>query len=208
MTISKTRIFNMALNELGVSAPITNAEAQDDNRAIILRNFYETARDEVLKAFDWNFADSYRILTPSTEKCLDPNYKYIYDYPNDCINAREVFEQVENAEHTFEPTGIVLKKQFKISSNSIGQKVILANVSPAILRYTKKIEKENFFDPEFSSTLSLYLAALTGKAITGSNDKANEALNKYWNKQKLGIVANATEGQEVDEDNSTYLDVR
>lgn len=208
MAISKTIIFNMALNELGVSAPIANAEAQDDNRAIILRNFYETARDEVLKAFDWNFADRYRLLTPSLDECLDPNYQYVYDYPNDCINAREVFEKVENDEHNIHPTGIVLKKQFKISSNAIGQKVILANVNPAILRYTRKVEKESFFDPEFASTLSLYLAGLTGKAITGSSDKANEALKKYWDKQKLGIVANAAEGQEVDEDNSTYLDVR
>ena len=38
MAISKTRIFNMALNELGISAPIANADAQDDTRAIILNN--------------------------------------------------------------------------------------------------------------------------------------------------------------------------
>lgn len=208
MTVSKTRIFNMALNELGVSAPIANADAQNDNRAIILRNFYEIARDEVLKAFDWNFAEKYRILTPTTDECLDPRFRYIYDYPNDCLCAREVFEKSEIAEFKTIPSGIGLKKQFKLSSNEDGQKVILANVSPAILRYTRKVEKETYFDAEYTATLSLYLAGLTGKAITGSQEKADAALKKYWDKQRLGTIANAAEGQEVDEDNSTFLDVR
>ena len=214
MTISKTRIFNMALNELGVSAPVQNADAQDDNRAIILRNFYEIARNEVLKAFDWNFAEKYRVLTPTTDECLDPRFRYVYDYPNDCLCAREVFEKIENVQNdevissNKTPSGIGLKKKFKPSSNEDGQKVILANVQPAILRYTRKVEKETFFDDEYSIALALYLAGLTGKAITGSQEKADAALKKYEIKTKLGTVANAAEGQEVDEDNSTYLDIR
>lgn len=198
MTISKTRIFNMALNELGVSAPISNADAQDDTRAIILRNFYETARDEVLKGFDWNFAEKYRILTPTTDECLDPRYKYVYDCPNDCINAREVFQH----------GGDGTKKKFKPSSNALGQKILLTNISPVVLRYTRRVEQENFFDPEFAAALALYLAGITGKAITGSQQKADGALKKYWDKVRLGHISNASEGQEADEDKSTYLDVR
>lgn len=197
-TISKTRIFNMALNELGVSAPIANADAQDDTRAIIMRNFYETARDEVLKSFDWNFAEKYRVLTPTTDECLNPNYSYVYDYPNDCVNAREVFEK----------GGDGAKKKFKPSANSQGQKVLLTNFAPVVLRYTRRVEQENFFDEEFANALAMYLAGLTGKAITGSQEKANDALKKYWDKVRLGQLSNASEGQEVDADDSTYLDAR
>lgn len=188
----------MALNELGVTAPIANADAQDDTRAIILRNFYETARDEVLKGFDWNFSENYRVITPTTDKCLDPRFIYVYDCPNDCINAREVFE--------YEGDGT--KKKFKLSSNSLGQKIILTNVSPAILRYTRRVEQENFLDAEFAAALALYLAGAAGKSITGSQQKADDALKKYWDKVRLGHIANASEGQEVDEDKSTYLDAR
>lgn len=208
MATSKTKIFNMALNELGVSAPIANADAQDDSRAIILRNFYETARDEVLKAYDWNFAERYRVLTPTMDECLDPRFTCVYDYPNDCVCAREVFEKFETEQIKTPPTGVGLKKKFKLSSNEDGLKIILTNVSPAVLRYTRKVEKETFFDPEFTSALSLYLAGLTGKAITGSQEKADAALKKYVSKIKLGTISNAAEGQDVDEDNSTYLDVR
>ena len=198
MTISKTRIFNMALNELGVSAPINNADAQDDTRAVILRNFYENARDEVLKAFDWNFAEKYRILTPVADECLDPRFQYVYDCPNDCLSAREVFEREGNGE----------RKKFKLSSNEAGQKIILTSISPLVLRYTRRVEQETFFTPEFAAALALYLASQAGTAITGSDGKANDALKKYWDKVRLGHISNASEGQEVDEDKRTYLDER
>lgn len=198
MAISKTKIFNMALNELGVSAPIANADAQDDTRAIILRNFYEVSRDEVLKAFDWNFAERYRVLTPTADECYDPRFQYVYDYPNDCLNAREVFEQ----------GGKGNRLKFKPSSNAIGRKVIFATASPIVLRYTRRVENETFFDAEYAAALALYLAGQTGKTITGSQQKADDALKKYWDKVRLGRIANASEGQEFDEDNTTYIDAR
>lgn len=188
----------MALNELGVSAPIANADAQDDTRAIILNNFYQSARDEVLKAFDWNFAEKFRVLTPTNEECLDPRYKFVYDYPNDCISAREIFEQ----------GGQGTKLKFKPSANSNGQKVLLTNVKPVVLRYTRRVEQESFFDCEFANTLALYLASLTGKAITGSQQKADEAYKRYWDKFRFSKISNVTEGQEIDADNTTYLDAR
>ena len=198
MTISKTTIFNMALNELGVSAPIENANMQGDNRAIVLNNFYEVARDEVLKAFDWNFAEKYRVLTPRKDECLDPRYQYVYDFPNDCLSAREVY--------VYE--GDKKKKKFRISANEAGDKVILVEHDKIILRYTRKVEKENFFDSEFTMSLALYLAALAGNTITGSEQKALNALRKYNERVKMGQVTNASEGQEKDEDDSTYLDAR
>jgi hypothetical protein len=198
MTISKTTIFNMALNELGVSAPISNADAQDDSRAIILNNFYKIARDEVLKAFDWNFAEKYRVLTKTKDACLDPRFNYVYDCPADCLSAREVYLV----------NGDGKKKKFRLSANEQGKKVILTEHEEVILRYTRKIEKEVYFDAEYAMSLALYLAALTGNTITGSEQKALNALRKYNERVKLGQVTNATEGQEKDEDDSTYLDAR
>lgn len=198
MAISKTRIFNMALHELGVSAPISNADTQDDTRAIILRNFYDNARDEVLKAFDWNFAEKFRNLTPTTDECLDPRFQYVYDLPNDCLCAREVY--IKNGDGK--------KKKFKISANEDGLKVILTNHKGIILKYTRRITNEAFFDAEFANALALYLASLAGQTITGSAEKVNNALKKYYDKIRLAQISNAQEGQEVDSDDTTYLDAR
>ena len=199
MAIStKTRIFNMALHELGISSPIVNSEQQNDTRAVILNNYYEAAKDEVLKAYDWNFAEKYRVLTPVEEEILHPKYMYAYDYPNDCLNARSLYSQC----------GDTLTKEFKISASEKGSKIILANISPAVLRYTRRVDNETLFDSEFSTALAMYLAGLTGQALTGSQQKAVDALKKYWDKMRLAHIINVSEGQEIDDNDKTYLDER
>lgn len=198
MATSKTKIFNMALNDLGVAAPILNADSKDDTRAAIMRNFYETSRDEVLKAYDWNFAENYTALEASETLSLDPKYQFIFDYPEDCICARDVFMQGGNGD----------RLKFKPSSCPNGKKIILANVPQIVLRYTRRVEDEKKFDSEYTATLALYLAAQTGQAITGSQQKADDSLKRYWDKLRLSKIVNASESLEVDEDNSTYLDAR
>ena len=195
---NKTNIFNMALNELGISAPIENASVNTDNKALILNNFYENAKDEVLKAFDWNFAEKFKVLTLTTEECIDPRYTYCFDYPQDCLCARDVFEK----------DGGKFKKGFKLSAGESGAKTILTNVNPCVLRYTRKVSTESYFTPEFCSALALYLAGLAGKALTGSEQKADAALKKYWDRVRLSKISNAQEGEEIDEDKRTYLDYR
>ena len=77
-----------------------------------------------------------------------------------------------------------------------------------VLRYTRRVEDEKKFDSEYTATLALYLAAQTGQAITGSQQKADDSLKRYWDKLRLSKIVNASESLEVDEDNSTYLDAR
>ena len=188
----------MALHELGISAPVAGTGSEYESRAVILNNYYETARDEVLKANDWNFAQKYRVLTPSNRQNLHPKFMYMFDYPNDCLNARELYDH----------DGDDLKKEFQVSADDICNKVIYCNVENALLKYTRRITDEQFFDAEFSNALALYLAALTGQALTGSQQKADDALKKYWDKVRLARISNTSEGQELDEDNTTYLDAR
>ena len=197
MAYSKVGIFNMALHHLSVTAPISVNSMDKDSKAIILNNFYETARDEVLKAFDWGFASAYKDLTLSTEKSPNPKYPFVYDCPNDCITARAIIDTVKGDERKFEPY-----------INSNGDKSYLAEVECARLRYTKRVEKEVLFEPEFALTLSYYLAALAGETITGQQKKADACLQKYEWKLNKAKQLNAQEGAAEDEDNSEYYDVR
>lgn len=197
MAYSKVGIFNMALHHLSITAPISVNSMDKDSKAIILNNFYETARDEVLKAFDWGFASAYKDLTLSTEKSPNPKYPFVYDCPNDCITARAIIDIVKGDERKFEPY-----------INSNGDKSYLAEVECARLRYTKRVEKEVLFEPEFALTLSYYLAALAGETITGQQKKADACLQKYEWKLNKAKQLNAQEGAAEDEDNSEYYDVR
>lgn len=197
MAYSKVGIFNMALNHLGITAPISTNSIDKDTRAIILNNFYETARDEVLKAFDWGFANSYKDLTLSTDISPNPKYPFVYDCPNDCISARAIIDTIKGEEKKFEPY-----------SNSLGEKSLLADIECARLRYTRRVDKEVMFEPEFAMALTYYLAALAGETITGTQKRADSCMQKYEWKLSKAKRLNAQEGAADDEDNTQYYDMR
>lgn len=176
--------------------PLENANSTD-NRAILLNNYYELARDYVLKDFDWNFASTFKELALCENPISQYQYKYCYNYPNDCICARDIFQK-----NTF-----VLNK-YSISSLSTGQKVILCDVENAVLRYTRRVEKEIYFSCEFAMALAYYLASLTSNVLVGSIQKGEIAYEKYNQLIKRAKVLNAQEGIETLDDELTYLDSR
>ncbi len=194
--MSKAQIFNIALNVLGVSIPLENPNSTD-NRAILLNNYYELARDYVLKDFDWNFASTFKELSLSEIQSEITNYKYTYDYPNDCICARDVFQKGDYAQ-----------QEFSISSSKDGNTVILTNVENPILRYTRRVEKEIYFSCEFSMALAYYLASLTSSVIVGSIQKGELAWQKYTKILSHAKVLNAYESSNMLYKDDTYLDSR
>jgi len=196
MTQSRAKLFNITLNILGVSTPLENANSTD-NRAILLNNYYELARDYVLKDYDWNFASVYRRLALSPSENENLKFKYCYDYPNDCICARDIYDDETNE-----------TQKFEVSSLDSGQKVILCDCENAILRYTKRIDKEVFFGCEFSIALAYYLASLTAGVITGSIQKGELAYEKYKVLIKRAKLLNAQEGTDTVYDDDTYLEAR
>lgn len=196
MTISKAQIFNITLNTLGVSTPLENADSSD-NRAILLNNYYELARDYVLKDYDWNFASAFRALSLCETQDYLMNYKYCYDYPNDCVCARDVFEKDS-----------FVRQKFSVSCLQDGTRIILSDVDNAILRYTRRVEKEVYFSCEFAMALAYYLASLSAGVIVGSSQKGEIAWDKYTKILRHAKVLNAYEGGENLYDDKTYLDSR
>lgn len=196
MSYSKTQIYNLALNALGITAPIAHTN-QDDPRAIILSNSYEIARDTVLEDFDWGFAENYEDLPFTTTKSMNPRYKFQFDYPSDCIEARAVIDIHEGKE-----------KKFKRSAGADGQKVILTNTNPCRLRYTCRVNKENYFSAGFIGALAQYLGGLCGEALTGSKQKATDCFNRYTFMINKAQVNSASEGAQEDEDDTTFIDSR
>ena len=194
--MSKVQIYNIALNILGVSNPIENAQS-DDNRVILLNNYYNLARDYVLKDFDWNFASTFKKLSLLNNENKLNKYEYCYNYPNDCICARDLFEE-----------GNYTLQKYEIGTDENNKKVIFCNCNSAILRFTRRIELENLFTSEFSMALAYYLASLTSNVITGSLQKGEIAYDKYLQILKRAKVINAQEGAETLYEDTTYLDTR
>ena len=196
MNYTKAKIFNMTLKNLRVSVSIQNSN-QTDKNTLILNEFYDVAREQVLKDFDWNFANSYRELSLTGNIPQNPKFLYEYDYPNDCIFAREIIPYVSS--------DLV---EFEVASNSTGQKVINTNQTPAILRYTKSIDNETFFSTEFVMALSWYLSFLAAAAITGNRTIQSDCMNVYTHILAKSKTINASEGYIKNDNGCSWLDVR
>lgn len=196
MTISKAQIFNIALNILGVSTPLENPNSVD-NRAILLNNYYELARDYVLKDFDWNFASAFKELSLCEEQLKMSGFKFTFNYPNDCLFARELFLK-DN----------YFCEKFSVATLSNGNSVILTDVEVPVLRYTRRVEKEVFFTSEFAMALAHYLASLTANVIAGSVQKGENAWQKYIKILKHARVINAYESKEINYDVDEFLNAR
>lgn len=196
MNYTKAKIFNITLKNLRVSVSIQNTN-QTDKNTIVLNEFYDSAREQVLKDFDWNFANSYRELALTGNIPQNPKFLYEYDYPNDCMFAREIIPYYNR--------DIV---EFEVAANTTGQKVINTNITPAVLRYTKSVENEIFFSTEFVMALCWYLAFLSAPAITGNRSIQSDCLNVYTNMLAKAKALNASEGYIKNDDSCSWLEAR
>ncbi len=196
MNYTKSKIFNITLKNLRVSVGIQNSN-QSDKNTVILNEFYDSAKEQVLKDFDWNFANSYRELALTGNIPQNPKFLYEYDYPNDCLFAREIIPYVNKE--------VV---EFEVASNVTGQKVINTNITPAVLRYTKSVDNETFFSTEFVMALCWYLAFLAAPAITGNRSIQSDCLSVYTSILAKAKTINASEGYLKNDDSCSWLDIR
>lgn len=196
MNYTKAKLFNIALKNLRVSVSIQNAN-QTDKNTVILNEFYDSAKEQVLKDFDWNFANSYRELALTGNIPANPKFLYEYDYPNDCIFARELISYIDDK--------IV---EFEVAANKTGQKVINTNLTPAILRYTRQVDNEILYSTEFAMALCWYLAFLAAPAITGNRNIQSDCLRIYTSILAKAKSINASEGYIKNDDYCSWYEVR
>ena len=99
-------------------------------------------------------------------------------------------------------------QKFAVSSLPDGSLVILTDIENAILRYTRRVDKEIFFSCEFSMALAHYLASLVSNVLVGSMQKGEIAWDKYSKILSHAKVLNASEASDFIYDETTYLNSR
>jgi hypothetical protein len=197
MSYSRVQIYNLALSNIGVTASI-QAITQQDTKTIALNNYYSLALEQTLKDYDWNFASCYRSLAlTSNANSINPAYQYEFSYPDDCICAREIV--------TGSKTSNI---EFEVATNFLTMnRIINTNVKSGTLRYTRNVDKEAFFPPEFVMTLSWYLSFLICDGI-GMSTKKENAMKIYTSLLNRAMTANACEGYEEKEREASWIEVR
>ncbi len=154
---SAVNICNLALNQL--------SEQQiegltDSNKAARLCNtFFEQSRDELLRAYDWNFSSSRAVLAQLSTSPLF-GWDFAYALPSDYLMLRNR-----------EDYGLYRIEDGKLYSN--------LDSTEFNIRYTRRIDDYNDCDPLFIECWYLYLAYKIAFPLTGDRTLRGEMLQYY-----------------------------
>ena len=164
MVQTEVEICNMALSRLGetniTSLTDTTKEAQQ------CELFFDQTRDEVLRDYDWNFAMGRVEVSPLSGDTFSP-FEYKYQLPNDCL---KVICPIDIASESYQD----LREDFLVEG-----RMLLTNLTPCAIRYTKKITNPTYYDSLFVECLALKLASKIAFNLTGDRNTEINMLNQY-----------------------------
>ena len=149
--ISDVDICNMALREIGAKTISDLSESSQPARDCSL--YYAVCRLEVLRARPWGFAQRRIQMAPVTVPDAFSEWAYAYGYPADCLEAVAVKQ-----------AGSTASWPFQVATDS-GVKIILSQVSEAVLVYTVDVTNEAEFDEDFVDALALRLSANLAQSL-------------------------------------------
>jgi hypothetical protein len=149
MATSVEQICNQALRRVGNETPI--GSIYEGSRASrIALDLYGATRDELLKSQDWDFAERLVTLTASSVSA-PAGWPYVYTYPADCLKVRYVQPSTIPSPN-LDPVA-TLFTDLNVNASGTQTRVIVANISPAVLCYTGQITDMTTWDAGFNEAL-------------------------------------------------------
>lgn len=188
LSVSDTFIANAALEQIGAKSGIQNLN-ENSVEAKACKFWYEFCRVHVLEAYNWGFARKRLALAASSDDPPEGVWSYRYQYPVDCLRAREI-------ENPLGPTADAIP--FTIEETSDGSaKSILTNAEEAKLVYTRDVQQTSLFPAHFIDTLAAQLASRIALKLTGKRTIRDDMQKLYAG---LLTVAPAHDANEAVED--------
>lgn len=208
--ISPVEICNLALLKIKKRIISSLGESSESGRTCNM--VYDQARQEVLGAYRWGFANSTEQLSIlSGEKFSD--YLYVYARPATCLLPIKLFVELDSLgyygdyfwkdPHTKSPD-IKFEEMLSIG----GVKGIACDLENASLIFTKNITDTNLFTPLFIQALSLNIAAKIAPSLTGDDKLATTMLSLYNGVISEAKRLNSTESNPSTAQTSSYQRAR
>jgi hypothetical protein len=166
---TKTDVINRALGFIG-ERPIINPDAAETTAGKHIARIYDQCRQEVLRAFPWNFAEVWkeidRVATPSF------GYSDAYLLPTDFIRLLTVGYDRPSIQVT---TALISRKDYRLLSSgapNYDRWLAVDNAGEDVIKiaYTADVDKMHIWDPLAIKVLALWMAVDAAKAITGHDD--------------------------------------
>lgn len=210
----KVEICNLALGN--IRAQSINSLTENSINAQYCKLYYDTVRQALLRAHDWNFAHSEKAmaLLSSTELF---SFAYVYQYPSDCLKINYLKHPLNQVGTTSEgfafrpdyyddnPLNDLASRRLRIPYETrtvAGNRVIGANEPDLWIDYTADMDDPNKYDALFVITLSWYLSSMLAIPVIGGeagreerkvasmiyNDTFNSAVAEDLNENNLGAA--------------------
>ena len=168
---SETSICNSALTRIG-AARITSL-TDDSKQARACTASYALMRDEVLRSHPWNSAIS-RASVASLADAPAFGYDNQFQLPGDCLRILEVYDS-------------------RLPWVVEGRRLLCDETSPVSIRYVRREEDPNQWDPLLQSAVASRLALELVEELTQSSTKRKHAMDEY--RQVMG-QARTADGRE------------
>jgi hypothetical protein len=187
MPTNETDLINSALALIGHD-PIQSLALQNNTVADQCRRLYPLAREQCLRAADWNCATwRQRIdLENSSYTLASLEWNFAYHLPADpyCLKARRL---------SGTPYDTVTRHHPEAISFRVEGRTLLTNEETPILIYTRDLTPENF-DSSLTSAVSLLLASYLAIGVRKDYTQSDKFLQKYQVMLIEASGANQAEG--------------
>lgn len=191
---SAVEIVNLALARIGQGAPIADLEEEGEpaEQASAALPF---ARDDVLRAYTWPFATR-RVTLAAISGVDSTPWGYAYRVPTDCIRAIDL-----------PVAGSTTPVPFEKGGDDSGE-LILTNLSPAILRYTTRVENLSLWPSQVASVLAWRLAAELATTIARDGNRADAMMVRYGRALNEAVAFAAGEAEAPPEPTPHFIAAR
>lgn len=184
MSVTKAKIYNLALGALLLQRQVVNPETETSNEAKVLNQVWDTAFESALADMDLNGTASHATLEllvdfrniPHDQRPVS-HWHFAYKYPPTCAFFRRIkSHQVIDDKSSHIPKVIGIYEQ---------QKVIFCNKPKAIAEFVPKDFPITALSASASYAAALRLAIMASALVTGKGSKPLiESLEKRYMQAK------------------------
>ena len=192
---SEVALCNLALSHLGQGG-ISSLD-ENSTEAELCKLTYPVARDAVLRDHPWNFAMRREPLALLADD-RPPEWRFVYQYPADCLAARYILPECGIGKPAFEAA---------LGGNGM-RRVILTDEPGAWLAYTARVKDTTLFDSLFVQATAARLAADLAQPITGEAAKHQGLLRLYEGLLDMARQADANEGRFAAPPGNAFVEAR
>jgi hypothetical protein len=168
-------VVNLALARIGYHSSVENMHEGSPASKVAI-NIYSQTRDEVMRSFDWGFAERIVAAAPTIYAAPFP-WTSEYTYPIDCLKIRNIFGAAYVADVN-DPRPILWT-----IGNTATAKVIWTKIPEATLVYTKQVTSPTLWEPLFIETFADALAKRLALGLTSM-----DAVKVVDNEEKTDAV--------------------